>query len=633
MQIEESLSKDVAVTENILKPLPVGELIKQKENKPIYHFYIPAYQRGYRWDNDQVHDLLEDLFEFVNQNQSTKYCLQPVVVKMMESGVYEVLDGQQRLTTIYILLKCLKTYLPKITTFLISYQTRPNSALFLEELTSLDYTEDCINDINPDYYFISKAYSTIGKWIDRQNDENPEITSTLYAALVKRIEFIWYEITEKTDAIEVFTRINIGKIPLTNAELVKAVFLSKNNLSAGTDGVESKWLSGLQNKIATEWDLIEAKLQKEKFWGFIFNGTKDYETRIDYILELKYNLKDEKNLYASFRCFYDEIKKLKQDQDYLTALSHRNTTLIEDEWFKVKFIIEILEDWYEDLYYFHHIGFLIIQGISILELIEDYLQLDKDEFNIRIEDRIRSVFDGYSLSGLKYDKEPKMIENVLLLYNILSTYKLNDLNNKFPFELYRNDNWSLEHIYAQNSEKLRIDQYDTWLKENLKSLKNLNDPDLTGLLNGIIDGISKIEDLKKDPAVFTDLFNQVTTFYQEKLEEIDRREGGHDDDGDYQVDLLDDSYLTEVHSIVNLTLLDSKSNSSLSNSLFDVKRMLIIDKDKLGIYLPIETKRIFLKYHTQLPNHLFYWTIEDKKSYFQDLERVLSNKYIIPNNL
>ena len=91
------------------------------------NFFIPSYQRGYRWEEQQVTDLLNDIYSFaIKKNKSDKefYCLQPIVVRKCSENIinlnelispldnniwYEVIDGQQRLTTIRILL----TYLIK----------------------------------------------------------------------------------------------------------------------------------------------------------------------------------------------------------------------------------------------------------------------------------------------------------------------------------------------------------------------------------------------------------------------------------------------------------------------------------------------------------------------------------------
>ena len=62
-------------------------------------FYVPSYQRGYRWDETQVTALLNDVYK----NGENPYCLQPIVVRKGDNGRYELIDGQQRLTTLYII--------------------------------------------------------------------------------------------------------------------------------------------------------------------------------------------------------------------------------------------------------------------------------------------------------------------------------------------------------------------------------------------------------------------------------------------------------------------------------------------------------------------------------------------------
>ena len=67
-------------------------------------FVIEAYQRGYRWTKDEIEHLLNDIDEIPD---GQNYCLQPIVVKN-KNGFYELIDGQQRLTTLYLIMK----YLP-----------------------------------------------------------------------------------------------------------------------------------------------------------------------------------------------------------------------------------------------------------------------------------------------------------------------------------------------------------------------------------------------------------------------------------------------------------------------------------------------------------------------------------------
>ena len=84
------------------------------------NYFIPSYQRGYRWTKTQVYDLCNDLLEYAlrpNKNSKAFYSLQPLIVRKTKQiingeneDVYEVIDGQQRLTSINILLR----YLMKI---------------------------------------------------------------------------------------------------------------------------------------------------------------------------------------------------------------------------------------------------------------------------------------------------------------------------------------------------------------------------------------------------------------------------------------------------------------------------------------------------------------------------------------
>lgn len=84
-------------------------------------FIIPSYQRGYRWGKDEVLRLLNDVY----LNGKKNYCLQPVVVRKSPDG-YELIDGQQRLTTIYLIYRFMKDVNPFFSDpkFNLDYKTR-----------------------------------------------------------------------------------------------------------------------------------------------------------------------------------------------------------------------------------------------------------------------------------------------------------------------------------------------------------------------------------------------------------------------------------------------------------------------------------------------------------------------------
>src|SRR5580704_4306392 len=87
-------------------------------------YWIPAYQRGYRWTQLQVTQLLDDIWDFIQDGAGDFYCLQPIVVRRMDDGRFEVVDGQQRLTTLHILLSHQREILRilRISRFSIAYE-------------------------------------------------------------------------------------------------------------------------------------------------------------------------------------------------------------------------------------------------------------------------------------------------------------------------------------------------------------------------------------------------------------------------------------------------------------------------------------------------------------------------------
>jgi len=211
-------------------------------------FIIGSYQRGYRWDERQVLDLLNDILEFqsrYNKKPGEFYCLQALVVRKQNNNQndYEVIDGQQRLTTIFLVLTFLKDrlkedyYIENI--YQLKYETRPGSEDYLRKISDI-ITED---KDNIDYYYISKAFLCIKNWFE-ENIKQKRITKADFAnALIKvdrkngrdlanNVRFIWYEAEDDEavkDPAEIFTRINMGKIPLTSAELIKAILFIKES--------------------------------------------------------------------------------------------------------------------------------------------------------------------------------------------------------------------------------------------------------------------------------------------------------------------------------------------------------------------------------------------------------------------
>lgn len=537
-------------------------------------FYVPSYQRGYRWGKDEVIRLLDDIY--INGNKN--YCLQPVVVRKSDKG-FELIDGQQRLTTLFILLTYIKKeYKPRIEVkFELTYETRENSAEFLQNIN------EATADSNIDFYHIYQAYKTIDDWFNAQED-SVVVADDIYGYLVKFVKIIWYEVGENEDAIGLFTRLNIGKIPLTSAELVKAMFLSSD--------YKDKVSREKQEEISLQWDNMEKELHDDSLWYFLTNRTNmRYQTRIDLILDLvSEKPADNREKYYTFFKI-DEIGR---------------TMSLDDLWRKIQQTFLILKDWYENHELYHKIGYLIAsEKMTLQEIFKISAGKTKKEFRGTLDSYIReSIAIQGNYADLSYEKplDYKRISTLLLLFNVESVRLNGEHTQWFPFDKFKFDKkgkvaWSLEHIHAQQSEGLRTQEmWKEWLGLHIPSVKNVSeDVALVEAMQAAIDN-PKLE--------------------RTEFDELQQR----------VIDLLSVQGNTEyLHSISNLALLRSDDNAALNNSTFDVKRNLIVNMDKEGQYIPFCTKMVFLKYYTPSEdNQLHFWGQADRKAYVKALNKVLA---------
>ena len=207
-------------------------------------FYVPAYQRGYRWGEIEVRRLLDDIWE----SRDKPYYLQPVVVKR-HGDEWELVDGQQRLTTLFLIFQYMKSERLQSSgaDYSLRYETRADSAAYLQGL------DPDLSRKNIDFFHIYEAYQCISEWFDAHEGRRQYVANKFYDALFEHVRVIWYEAADDLDAATLFTRLNVGRIPLTDAELVKALLLSR---SRGSLGVTDRAL-----EIAAQWDVIERDLR------------------------------------------------------------------------------------------------------------------------------------------------------------------------------------------------------------------------------------------------------------------------------------------------------------------------------------------------------------------------------------
>ncbi len=548
----------------------VGDLIEKE-----YKFLVPYYQRGYRWEKRHIEALLNDLWEFYDIKLKKKkenilyYPLQPLVIKKDNQGFYKVVDGQQRLTTLYILLAVLEEKIGEsIDKFVIIYERR--SEEFLKNINTCNDQES----ENIDFCYMCEAYNVINSWINTKNisKSNLKFWRNFITRgsdidedgrdLNENIRFIWYELDKNQDEFEVFIRLNIGKIPLTNAELIKSFLVQKVQ--------DEKY----RFEISKEWDDMEYALEDNEFFGFLTQ--KSYLTRIEIIFQIIMGLKNYKEyeLYEKFQGRY-------QNESY------------EQIWNEVREVFSMLQYWYEERFFYHTIGYLIAlkqkdKQKNIVDIFEIYKSArDKEDFKKQLKKTMASLFLEKDktikdvIEELSYGSSSvnRKIQDLLLLFNIATLTIASEKSYvKFSFATYQKEKWSLEHITPQADKTLT--------KDLIKELKEL--------------GIKKLEDVLS----------------KKQLEEDDKKKIE-----DYFVDKHLDK-----DSVGNLTLLSTENNSALGNGYFPIKRKKIIELDKEGAFIPICTKNLFLRYYSnKIEMQEMKWTQEDANNYVAAMQHTITN--------
>lgn len=565
--------------------------IKQLENKD---FLIPSYQRGYRWDNKEVKELLEDINEFMlDKKNNGFYCLQPIVVKEDKSK-YRIIDGQQRLTTIFLIIK----YLKDKSYFKIEYETRAKSFNFLDEIKNkADNSAD-----NIDFYYFLKAYKCIKDFFE--NNQNID-RDKFYDTLINNCKVLWYEISNNESEQDVFIRLNIGKIPLLEEENIKALFLSKNEEIDDSD---------LEDRAKT-WYEAEKKLRAKNDFSYLVLSKinkeyteKEYDNNIlnDDFLRIGvylHAITKDNNQNVLFNYFYNLKKNNK----------------LNEEWDKLEECINTLSKFASDdngngdeRNIFHYIGFLILNDIMNINSIYNLWNKSRqnDLFSKllleEIINNISSLVNGKDISdyiddlNFNDDKEKKIIFKILVLFNIDILLKDKGSIEYFKFNRFQLEEWSLEHIYAQNSKSIKEyvakdskEEVVKWLEEIIKYIE---DASLTKEIENTINKLNK-KSIKN-----IDNFNNL-------------------------LDNIDDNFKDNdsLNDIGNLCLLDKASNSRIGNNIFSVKRNDIEKLGNAGKLIPIATKEVFNKQFSKKNKNKDLFTKEDREDYMNAVIEVLKN--------
>lgn len=571
---------------------PISALLADADGKPV-NYWIPAYQRGFRWSPLQVTQLLDDVWEFVQAseggNRNQFYCLQPLVIKALPGGIFEVVDGQQRLTTIFIILTYLKEMAALLgkKRFRLTFETRGvANEPFLEQIDLSRAGE------NVDFFHICQAYRAVEGWF---NQRDPMHKLKLLQHLLnddesgRNVKVIWFQLAESDNPVDAFTRLNVGKIPLTNDELIRALFLKRSN----PDDSESETI---QLRIAYEWDLLEKALQADTFWCFLSNQKGKSQNRIGFVFELiaKADGLPQGTEGDPHGIFYAFSARLKAGSD------------AESEWRRVKQTYMMIEEWFEERVLYHIVGFLVSEGVGIAEIRGLSNHCTKSEFDQKLRHRVFSTVIGGRfpdagseedirarvsevLEDLDYGYHRAKIRSVLLLFNLATLLQDERSNIRFQFDSFKNERWDIEHIRSVTSD--RPENYPARVEWLWRCLGYLKSQQAKEEIQGEIEAFNE---LHKDDATdeeFVPLYDKLIEYFQETTDE--------------EAD----------HSIGNLTLLDEHTNRSYKNAVFAVKRQRLLSLDQAGIFVPLCTRNVFLKCYSPQVDNVMFWSAADRLAY------------------
>ena len=543
----------------------------------------------------------------------------------------KLVNGQQRLTTISLILLALHdiAMMLRLGRYEIDYKNRKGSADFLLHPTP----EGAAQYI--DYHHMFEAHKAICRWFDAQDGE---LRVNLLRCLAGRdgkgpnVRVIWYELAQDQDPVQVFVRLNVGRIPLTSAELIRALLLRSDR-------------PGLENRdaqqIAQDWDMTERRLQDDGYWYFIQSGRSAPPARIEYLFDVFVRMH---HADLSVGLVDDPLATFLAFQELLDAKNGQVWQL----WQEFKKLAQTLEDWYEDRSLFHLVGFLVATATPeksadgglrraeakvLLDLLKARRNLTASGFDRYLRrlvwrrfvgplapepsaggftKEILAEWIGERLEDLDYSKDPARA--ALLLFNVAGLLEQIASTQRFQFDGYKKSTWDIEHVrsVAEYVPRAAADRR-RWLVHARDFVAGPvaagRDPEEAKQLQ--LDLAALLAVASPEEEAFSDVFARVRTLSGEPAARADD------------------------NALSNLVLLDMGTNRSYKNAIFPVKRERIIGLEKQGQFVPPATRNVFLKYYSPQAAQLLLWDDADQVAYGEAIAGTLLRFFmpLLPSEL
>lgn len=553
-------------------------------------FNIPYYQRGYRWTGDEAKKLLEDLYEF-SRSKDDSYCLQPIVLQEMDANqefknVYRVVDGQQRLTTIAIMLIIINGEKD----WDIYYEDVKKRLSELLDNSQVD-SSPTIND-----HFRNEVRKTISEY---DNDKLHSIMELFSQDSCKSVFFLKYIIPTSVDDSNLgedeFLRLNDGKTPLTASELIRAKYM------VSTSGLSEHERS----EISKEWELIENTLRQDKFW-VMFNsaGLEHTPTRIDLLFAIVLNVKLE-NASIYPRLIFETLENPNKTYD----LGKVWKDLLNCFWW--------MQSCYADIELFHYLCWIrLFTDYQISTIYNDWKKDTRPQaFKNNIKSIIRHELEKIEFEKVDYSYNKDILRSFFVFLNSLDCINLHE---RFRFDFYKNESWDIEHIDSRTPNALAKDnERKSWLYYSYLEMNDIQKEEVSEALKNVgldepflkkrKDEIEEGKEGKVEP------YDSIIIEDYEKRTEIVLKVINRD--------LSDSEKIQNENGLGNLALLNMHINRSYKNAIFPAKRRILKAFVSDGsCYVPPCTSRAFMKFYTDTASKNLFWLKKDYDCYYSAMK-------------
>ena len=433
-----------------------------------FWFIVPEYQRPYVWQEENIQELIDDLYYAFENKQNSEYFLGALVLKRTrekEFKEYEILDGQQRLTTLCMMMAVLRDLMKKPqykwTLSQMIYQEE-NELLKVPSRNRIKYnTRDKVKDFVKNYIIANGStkkkdlinyhedtnisVSNMAKAISSMHNifESKENLEAFAVFLLNNVLFIYVSTDNTEDAFRLFTILNDRGIPLSNADILKSINIGE---------VPEEDL----DEYSKNWEYLEEKYHKgfDRFLSFVRTILLKNKPASNLLDEY------EKNIYRK-----NILKKGKNTIDFLVELDEIYDKIIDLN-------DENLSNEYKNLVTIMKIGLHSDEWIpAVMSYFLKFKYYNLDKFIKKLEYK----FVGDLMSNVSPSKRRENLNNIIKTIEIVNKENIDTLfENKELFDIDKNifrNNINGE-VYGKKYTKYLLLKIEYLMSDNSVHLSN-----------------------------------------------------------------------------------------------------------------------------------------------------------------